>query len=168
GPGIAGPSLAQQHPDLCPRCRRVVQTALSPLPSAQRAHHTRRHEAMKGWKFLIRRHLEDRQKAGVSNNTLEATSRWLKKFVAWCAEQGLRSPAEVMAADVERYRQFLLCVPPKNARFYTLHSVDQALRVVRQFFHWAVERRHLLFSPTAELKLPRIDTRMPQLTIEEV
>jgi site-specific recombinase XerD len=69
---------------------------------------------------------------------------------------------------VEQYRQFLLCVPPKNARFYTLLSVDQALRIVRQFFHWAVERRHLLFSPTAGLKLPRIETRMPKLSVEEV
>lgn len=120
------------------------------------------------WKRLINMHLDDRRTAGIAGGTLEVTARWLKKFLLWCNEQMLVSPAQVKAADVALYRQYLLTNRGTHSKFYKLCSIDQALRVLRQFFHWAVTRHHLLFSPTQDLILPRIETQVPQLTVEEV
>lgn len=123
---------------------------------------------MSNWKRLVHKHLEDQRGAGWARGTLERSVRWLKKFLLWCNSQGLSSPAQVTPAHIAEYRQYLLCVPGRHTKVYTLNSVAQALTVVRQFFYWATLRGHLLMNPTEALVLPRIETHPPQLTVAEV
>lgn len=120
------------------------------------------------WNRLIARFLDVKRQAGWGPGTVEAAARWLKKFLLWCNEHGLMAPAAVTAEHVEQYRQTLLCTRTASSRFYSLCSVDQALRTLRHFFHWATSHQHLLFNPTHNLVLPRIHTRQVARSIEEV
>jgi integrase/recombinase XerD len=120
------------------------------------------------WKRLIAKYIDELRDAGFSDGTLSVRAMWLKKFLLWCNEQGVRSAPEVTAEHLELYRQFLHCSPAKRARFLSLRTVYQGLCVLRQFFHWATERGHLLFSPAAHLKLPRIEVRLTEVPEADV
>ena len=120
------------------------------------------------WKRLTKKYVDERRSAGWADATMIATTRWLKKFMLWCGADQELSPVQVTAADIERYRQFLLCTRTSSATFYTLRTVDQALRVLRQFFDWATTQGHLLINPAQDLVLPRIETRIQEWTVEDV
>lgn len=118
---------------------------------------------MSEWRLMVRKYLLHLQSGGYSNGMLEASARWIKSFLAWCEERGLSAPADVRAEDVEAFRQFLCHTPGRRCDVYSAQSIDQALRLLRPMFRWALKREYILFDPTADLVLPGLSRPAPQV-----
>jgi len=105
-----------------------------------------------------------------SETTLEAKGRYLRYFAAWCAERGIRRPAEVTLPLVERYQRWLFHYrKPRTGEPLSVHSQRSYLAALRPFFKWLVQQRYLLANPASELVIPRKIKHLPRdvLSAEE-
>ncbi len=116
---------------------------------------------MNGWRPLIKKHLIERQSAGISNTTLEHSARWLKRFMAWCESQQLASPAAVTPADIEAFRALMCKTPGPRCASFSPSSIHQAMRALRALFFWAEKREVILLNPMADVVVGRVKPVLP-------
>jgi len=69
------------------------------------------------------------------------------------------------ASEIERLRQSLVWGARRRGGMYSPNTIDQALRVVRSFYRWALTRGHVCDVSICSWKLPRPhQPRQPVLT----
>jgi integrase/recombinase XerD len=107
---------------------------------------------------------------GYSPTTLATVGNVLKLFVAWCSDRGIERPIEVTRPVIERYQRYLYHHRRPNGKALGFRTQHQRLVHLKGFFAWLVREHVLLYSPAAELELPRYARHLPteSLTVEEV
>ncbi len=103
--------------------------------------------------------------------TVKARRIELGYFIDWCEERGIRRPAEVTRALLERYRQHVFAYRRKtDGAPLSQQTQGKRLISVRAFFQWLARQHHLLYNPASELELPRKPQSLPRhiLTVAEV
>jgi integrase/recombinase XerD len=100
---------------------------------------------------------------GLSNNTLEAYSHGLNRFLVHLREKGIREWTQVTKFDV---KAFLLSL---KSRGLSVKSVLRNLSAIRTFFRFMVQEGILEANPVEELQSPKVAKTLPQiLSLKEV
>jgi integrase/recombinase XerD len=106
-------------------------------------------DAVEGFMYYLKveRHLSDR--------TIEAYGRDVRRFSAWLGEQGVSRPAEVTREHLAR---FMVVVDGEGLG---LRSIARLRSSVRQLFKFLVREGHLSDDPTALVDAPRFPQKLP-------
>ena len=100
---------------------------------------------------------------GLSQNTLEAYSHGLNRFLNHLKAKGIQRISEVGKFDV---RAFLLAL---KRRGLSTKTIVRNLVAIRTFFRFLVQEGTLHANPIEELESPKIDKTLPEiLTLREV
>jgi integrase/recombinase XerD len=112
------------------------------------------------------RHLED---TGHSAHTVKNRKSNLKQFTTWCEERGITRAGEITLPVLERYQRHLTHHRQANGRPLGIDTRAQRISAVTCYLRWLVKTGRLLYSPAADLDLPRRPQRIPRavLTVAE-
>ena len=119
---------------------------------------------------LLQRYLVDLRIDNWSPRTIDRRVYSLGRFIKWSEERGIESVADITPEIVESYRRGLYHYrnekSGKPLRFATQASY---LRALRHWMQWLVAQQWLESDPTAEMRLPKDEHRLPAayLTLEE-
>lgn len=107
---------------------------------------------------------------GMAAHTAEIRRVALDYFIRWADERGIRGPQEVTAPILERYQRYLFHYRRADGRGLARSTQATRMHPLRAFFKWAARERHVLYNPAAELELPKLPPRLPNvvLTIEQI
>jgi integrase/recombinase XerD len=110
----------------------------------------------------LERYLEWMRITHYSERTVENRAAYLRLFIAWCDERGLRRPQEVTRPILERYQRHLYHYRKKNGEPLSFRSQYTRLIPVRAYFKWLAKYHDILYNPAAELELPKLEKRLPK------
>lgn len=115
-------------------------------------------------------HFEAMLVTGYSADTVRARRIAIRRFIAWCEERGIRQPADVTKAVLERYQRHLFYYRKPDGAPLTLGSQYGALAPLKTWFKWLARENHILYNPASELDLPKLPKHLPRaiLSIQEV
>jgi integrase/recombinase XerD len=99
---------------------------------------------------------------GQSPHSVVGAKAALGRFIRWCQERSVTRPSQVDRPMVERYQHHLFHHRKRNGEPMAAQSQKLLLSPVRLWFHWLVRQGHLLYSPAADLELPRVARRLPK------
>ena len=97
-----------------------------------------------------------------SPRTIETRECYLRYLIAWCDDRGLTRPQEVDRPILERYQRYLFYYRKRDGEPLSTRSQHGRIIPIRHWFSWLVKRGHLLYSPAADLELPRMEKRLPK------
>lgn len=99
---------------------------------------------------------------GQSPHSVSGAKAALSRFIRWCEERGVTRPSQVDRGLVERFQHHLFHHRKTNGDPLSARSQQYLLIPMRQWFSWLVKQGHLLYSPAAELELPKVARRLPK------
>jgi len=104
-----------------------------------------------------------------SATTIASREVYLRFFIAWCDERGIRRPQEVTRPIIERYQRFIFVYRKSNGQPLSTSSQHIRMTPIRAWFKWLARQNFILYNPAADLELPRMEKRLPKhiLTIKE-
>jgi integrase/recombinase XerD len=102
--------------------------------------------------------------------TLRARVQDLARFVEWCDERGLATPAVITKPILERFQRHLFYYRKTNGEPLSSERQGVFLQHLKGFFRWLAQNNHLLHNPASDLVLPRKRVRVLRdpLTVEEI
>ena len=112
--------------------------------------------------LLMREHLNALQVRGYSENTVRSRQVYLRFFIEWAYEHGLREPIEVTRPVLERYQRYLFFYRKKNGEPLTFRSQHTRLVPLRVWFRWMTRQNHILHNPASEIELPKLGRSLPK------
>jgi integrase/recombinase XerD len=112
--------------------------------------------------LLMREHLNALQVRGYSENTVRSRQVYLRFFIEWAHEHGLREPIEVTRPVLERYQRYLFFYRKKNGEPLTFRSQHTRLVPLRVWFRWMTRQNHILHNPASEIELPKLGRSLPK------
>lgn len=115
-------------------------------------------------------HFEALLVTGRSPCTIHRSRVTLRRFIAWCDERGLKHPAEITKAVLERYQRHLFYYRKADGRPLALGTQMVCLATLKLWFKWLARENHILYNPASEIDLPRVGKRLPRviLSVPEV
>jgi integrase/recombinase XerD len=102
---------------------------------------------------------------GNSPHTVSGSRVALSRFIRWCETRSLTRPNQIDRATVERYQQHLFHHRKVNGEPLSGRAQQHLLIPLRLWFHWMVKQGRLLYSPAAEMELPKAVRRLPQVIL---
>ncbi len=104
-----------------------------------------------------------RQVKGTSENTQAAYSRDLKKAAAFFYQRNVSEPSMIEEEDLKEYLQEM-----ENQKLSPA-TVSRNIAALRSFFQYLTEQNRIEKDPSADLKPPKVEKKMPAvLTVNEV
>lgn len=115
------------------------------------------------------RYLAFLEERSYSAHTIQNRDASLRYLIAWCDERGLTKPQQLDRPILERYQRHLFYYRKADGEPLTAHTQQQRIIPIRHWLQWLVKQGHLLYSPAADLELPRAGMRLPKaiLTAKE-
>ena len=111
---------------------------------------------------FMERYLTHMGVRGQSPHSVASAKAALVRFIRWCEERSLSRPSQIDRSMMESYQQYLFHRRKKNGEPLAARSQKFLLSPLRQWFSWMVRQGHLLYSPAAELELPKVPQRLPK------
>lgn len=98
-----------------------------------------------------------------SHNTEISYERDLRKMACWLKEQGINSVNQVSATNLNSYMLYL------ERERLAAATVSRSVAAIRAFFQYEVKEYQLPEDPSAGLKPPKVEKKIPEiLTVEEI
>jgi len=97
-----------------------------------------------------------------SPRTIETREAYLRYFTAWCDERSLTKPSQIDRPILERYQRYMFYYRKRDGEPLSTRSQHSRIIPLRHWFSWLVKKGHLLYSPAADLELPRLEKRLPK------
>ena len=99
---------------------------------------------------------------GLSRNTLDSYRRDLEAYAGFLAERGISSADDVARSDVEDF------IAARREAGYAGSTIDREVSAVKGLHRFLVREGATSNHPTATVRLPRKDERLPEfLTVEQ-
>ena len=108
------------------------------------------------------RYLENLAVRNYSPRTIESRDKYLRYFIVWCDERGLTRPQQLDRPILERYQRHLFYYRKADGEPLSTRSQHTRIIPIRHWLQWLVKQGHLLYSPAADLDLPRLEKRLPK------
>jgi integrase/recombinase XerD len=108
------------------------------------------------------RYLTHLAEKNYSPRTIATREAYLRYFTAWCDERSLTKPSQIDRPILERYQRYLFYYRKRDGEPLTTRSQHTRIIPLRHWFSWMVKKGHLLYSPAADLELPRMEKRLPK------
>lgn len=104
-----------------------------------------------------------------SKQTVALYHQYLGYFFIWCEERGIDDPAEVSRPVIERYQRHLYYHKKANGAPLAVSTQYTRLAVVRGYFSFLAKQRYIMYSPIADIEMPKLPKRLPRtvLTVAE-
>lgn len=109
-----------------------------------------------------RRYLEHLAVKNYSPRTIETREAFLRYFIVWCDERSLTKPQQIDRPILERYQRHLFYYRKADGEPLSTRSQHARIIPLRHWFRWMVREKHILYSPAADLELPRLEKRLPK------
>ena len=140
------------------------------MPKAKRPLRLPEGDDPAGMAALTRDFLEWMRSRNYSEATVVNRTAYLRRFAAWCADRGVTQPREVTRPILERYQRYLYHYRRPSGEPISFRSQAVQITAVRTFFRYLTRANHVLYNPSSDLELPRVERRLPRaiLTISEV
>jgi integrase/recombinase XerD len=111
------------------------------------------------------RYLAHLAEKNYSPRTIESREIYLRYFIAWCDERGLTRPRQLDRPILERYQRHLFYYRKRDGEPLSTRSQHGRIIPIRHWLQWLVKQGHLLYSPAADLELPRLEHRLPKAVL---
>ncbi|MCL4145313.1 UNVERIFIED_CONTAM: hypothetical protein GTU68_002728, partial [Idotea baltica] len=115
----------------------------------------------------MRRFLAYQAEKHFSPRTIGNRETYLRYFIIWADERGLKYPQEITKPILEAYQRHLFHHRKKNGQPLTVRSQHGRIIPIRALFSWLVKNNHLLSNPASDLELPRLDKRLPKAVLTQ-
>jgi integrase/recombinase XerD len=108
--------------------------------------------------------------AGLASHTAAIRRVALDAFIRWADERGITRPQDVTRPILERYQRSLYLARKADGSPLAFSTQVARLNPLKAFFKWLARENHILYNPAADLVLPKLPNRLPQvvLKIEEI
>lgn len=121
------------------------------------------------WEQAVAEYIEHYRSLGRASSTVAGLNAYLSYLVEFSRRQGHQQPCDFTESDLAALQQRLQWEPGLGGQPLTECGIARILEVVRSFFRWAVERRHVLLDPTRNLLVRRVRSfGKSVLTVDEV
>lgn len=115
----------------------------------------------------MRRFLAYQLEKHYSPRTVQNRETYLRYFIIWADERGLKYPNEITRPVLEAYQRYLFHHRKQNGDPLSVRSQHGRVIPIRAFFSWLVKNNHLLSNPASDLELPRLDHRLPRAVLSQ-
>jgi integrase/recombinase XerD len=88
----------------------------------------------------------------------------LRYFLAWLLERGIELH-DVRAEDLSAYQAYLYQKRKPNGEPYSMGAQVNHLYAIKHFFHFLARRGYVLHDPSASLRMPRMEQRLPRVIL---
>ena len=110
----------------------------------------------------MKRYLAFLAEKNYSPRTIETREAYLRYLIAWCDDRSLTKPQHLDRPILERYQRYLFYYRKRDGEPLSTRSQHSRIIPIRHWFSWLVKQGHLLYSPAADLELPRLEKRLPK------
>jgi integrase/recombinase XerD len=108
------------------------------------------------------RYLAHLAEKNYSPRTIETREAYLRYLIAWCDERSITRPQQLDRPILERYQRHLFYYRKRDGEPLSTRSQHARIIPIRHWLQWLVKQGHLLYSPAADLELPRLEKRLPK------
>jgi integrase/recombinase XerD len=115
----------------------------------------------------MRRFLAHQLEKHFSPRTVANRETYLRYFILWADERGLKYPQEITKPILEAYQRHLFHHRKANGQPLSVRSQHGRMIPIRAMFSWLVKNNHLLSNPASDLELPRLDKRLPKAILTQ-
>jgi integrase/recombinase XerD len=104
---------------------------------------------------------------GFSESTLRVRRVHMEMFLKWCLRSRISAPAKVTRTSLENYQRYLFQYKKKDGQPLAVASQHSRLAPLKVWFRWLTQRKYIPHDPAAELELPRVGYKLPNVMNKE-
>jgi integrase/recombinase XerD len=87
----------------------------------------------------------------------------MEMFLSWCKRGRTAAPSQVTQTFLERYQRYLFHYRKKDGQPLAIASQHSRLTPLKVWFKWLAHRKYIGRDPAAELELPRVGYKLPNV-----
>jgi integrase/recombinase XerD len=87
----------------------------------------------------------------------------MEMFLKWCRRSRTTAPTQVTRASLESYQRYLFQYRKKDGQPLAIASQHSRLAPLKVWFKWLTYRKYIPRDPAAELELPRVGYKLPNV-----
>lgn len=125
------------------------------------------HNDPEGLALWVKRYLEHLRIRNYAEATVISTERHLRGFLEWAVERGIGRPNEITKPMIEAHQRWLFYYRKPSGKALSFHTQRHRLQLIKGLFRWLTRENVLLWNPTAEMDMPRIEHRLPKAILSE-
>lgn len=99
--------------------------------------------------------------------TLSGRKHTLGVFLQWCQQRGLQQPQAITKPILENYQRYIYRLRKKDGSAYSVNGQANYLSALKGFFTWLAKGNYILYNPSSELDMPRLQKRLPRHVLSE-
>jgi len=112
---------------------------------------------------LLEKYLQHLAVKGFSESTLRVRRVHMEMFLKWCRRNRTTAPTQVTRTSLESYQRHLFLYRKKDGQPLAVASQHSRLAPLKVWFKWLTYRKHIAQDPAAELELPRVGYKLPNV-----
>src|SRR5271165_6407233 len=112
---------------------------------------------------LLDKYLQHLAVKGFSENTLRVRRVHMEMFLKWCRKSRIISPTKVTQTSLESYQRYLFLYRKRDRQPLAVASQHSRLAPLKVWFRWLTQRKYIPRDPAAELELPRVGYKLPNV-----
>ncbi len=87
----------------------------------------------------------------------------MEMFLKWCRTNRITTPAKITRTSLESYQRYLFQYRKRDSQPLAVASQHSRLAPLKVWFKWLTHRKHIPQDPAAELELPRVGYKLPNV-----
>ena len=87
----------------------------------------------------------------------------MEMFLKWCRRSRITAPSQVTRVSLEAYQRDLFHYRKKDGQPLAVASQHSRLAPLKVWFKWLTHRKYIQRDPAAELELPRVGYKLPNV-----
>jgi integrase/recombinase XerD len=87
----------------------------------------------------------------------------MEMFLSWCRRSRITTPTQVTQTSLESYQRYLFQYRKKDGQPLAVASQHSRLAPLKVWFKWSTYRKYIPQDPAAELELPRVGYKLPNV-----
>jgi len=116
---------------------------------------------------LSKQYLQHLAVKGFSANTLRVRRVHMEMFLKWCRKCQATTVNQITRTSLESYQRYLFQYKKKNGQPLAVASQHSRLAPLKVWFKWLTQRKYIPQDPAAELELPRVGYKLPNVMNKE-
>jgi integrase/recombinase XerD len=117
----------------------------------------------KSLSLLLDKYLQHLAVKGFSESTLRVRRVHMEMFLSWCRRSRITTPIQVTQTSLESYQRYLFHYRKKDGQPLAVASQHSRLAPLKVWFKWSTYRKYIPQDPAAELELPRVGYKLPNV-----
>jgi integrase/recombinase XerD len=112
---------------------------------------------------LLDKYLQHLAVKGFSESTLRVRRVHMEMFLKWCRRNRITGPTQITRTSLESYQRYLFQYKKKDGQPLAVASQHSRLAPLKVWFRWLTQRKYIPRDPAAELELPRVGYKLPNV-----